>query len=172
MTDNAWLFHSVDRTFPSNYTFNNFTHLPWDSVDHASPGMYFPEAPTRLTCINDGVHIVLAQASWHDSASGDYGIAIRKNGGVFRAETQPASTGHFWPAMQCVVIDHCNAGDYFEVLVGQMTGSNRTLGSDGSWFSIVRIPDATVAGDGFTEAQIRQMIREEITATTLTPSAV
>lgn len=173
MSDSAWIFNSVDRQIPTGFTFNNFTPVTWDSVRYATDGMYDPAHPERLTCVNDGVHVILAQASWHNSSSGDYGIAIRKNGGAFVAEVQPGANGQFWPALECVSIHRCVAGDYFSVLVGQQTWATRTLGSDGSWFTIARIGEDTGAtASGFTESQIRQMIREEIAATTLAPSAV
>lgn len=173
MSDSAWLKHSVDRTIPASFNFTGFAPVVWDTVEYATDGMYDPGNPERLTCVNDGVHVVLAQASWHKSAPGDYGIAIRKNSNLFRAETQPGSTGKFWPAMQCVAIHRCVAGDYFNVEVGQQTSSSQILGADGTWFSVVRVPEPGEmgggGGGGFTEDQIRAMIRDEIAAASLVP---
>lgn len=135
--------HSQDRSIAQSFDFNGFTPLPWDDPQFDIGGAYDAEAPSRLYCTTDGVYLVVAQANYSTTGlsanHSDWGIALKKNAQYIHGETQFGASGNYWPAIQAVYIDNNVAGDFWEVVVEQKSGTSRVMQHTASWFALVRL---------------------------------
>lgn len=128
------------------------TFIPWEQVLADKYGSWDVAQPTRLTVPDEAglTHARLgASVDWNTSLDGPYVMRIFKNGAVLdpcpsdREDPLPGSGSRFTTHFVSPLVPVA-AGDYFELVVNQTSGSDRTiLAEPTTFFSIEFVFEGT-----------------------------
>lgn len=101
--------------------------LTFDTEQYDTDSMHSTTTNTsRITINTDGKYILVAAVRFDVAAGGRRQIKIRKNGStdLSREEESSAADGTSSPHMTIAVIDSAVAGNYYETIAFQTSGSN------------------------------------------------
>lgn len=118
--------------------------VTWAAIDLDNGGYWSSGAPTRFTVPSGVTKVRLAAClRWAGNATGNRFAFIRKNGASYTmggpADTRTAATGGAsWPTDQNIVSGVLSvvAGDYFELVAQQNSGSSLALDFNVCWFEV------------------------------------
>ena len=109
-----------DQSIPNNAA----TAASFDTVNYDTAGMFDAGSPTRLTCVESGLYLVIADTFWNPNVAGYRQSIIRENGAtsIGFANQNAIATAGVSTLGNAVTIWNAVVGDFLELMLTQTSG--------------------------------------------------